>query len=465
MIIVSPIIAVSDSTDISLEVETGISPVCNGNGICEPERGETEDNCSADCGCNNNGICESVRGENSSNCPNDCPAPAPPAEGGGVLILDTTPPLIYDLFISEITLNSATISWKIDEQALCQLFWGKTQEYEGGAITEDAFSRGEHSTKIIHLLPETTYHFKISCKDTNRNEAETKDQKFTTLTPPDITPPANISNFEAIPSDKKITLRWQNPPDPDFKEVKILRSTEFYPLSPWEGTLVYIGSETSFEDINLTNGVTYYYTAFSYDRAGNYSSGAVVAATPQAPPIPPVKPPVKPPIVPPPPEVEKLTLKDFDFWQKEKKLPLIEERNIKLKEEEPLTVSIDYEKVPEVLKTIMVTLEKDNKYFSFLLRINREKTKYLATLVPPEPGIYPLSLYVLDFKNQTLKTIIGKLIVEKTITEVLPKVPWYKNFKIWLAILIAAIGIAIITYLLRKKARTNLSTGGLDRPF
>ena len=117
-----------------------------------------------------------------------------------------------------------------------------------------------------------------------------------------------------------------------------------------------------------------------------------------------------------------------------------------------MTVSIDYEKVPEVLKTIMVTLEKDNKYFSFLLRINREKTKYLATLVLPQPGIYPLTIYILDFKNQTLKTITEELIVEKTIIEALPEVPWYKNFKTWIYILIL-VGAAVTVYILRRRHR------------
>ena len=169
-----------------------------------------------------------------------------------------------------------------------------------------------------------------------------------------------------------------------------------------------------------------------------------------------MKPPVKPPVVPPLPEVEKLKLEDFGFWQKEERLPIVEENKIKLKEKEPLTVSIDYEKVPEVLKTIMVTLKKENKYFSFLLRINREKTKYLATLLPPESGVYPFTIYVLDLKNQALKTISGQLIVE----EVTPKpqfivFSWYKDFRVWLRILlIIAIILAIILfYLLIKVIR------------
>jgi len=454
------VFGVTDQINISQQI-TGEAVVCDNDGICEPERGETESNCPSDCGCNYNGICEPERLENYENCPSDCPAPAPAPTPGTVLIIDTTPPTIYNLLISKITLNSVIITWDTTEQTICQLYWGRTKDYEEGIIAEDAFY-WSHSTKITTLSPATSYHFKISCRDSAKNESETEDQKFTTLAPPDITPPANISDFEAIAGDKKITLKWKNPPAPDFKEVKIFRSAEFYPSEPWEGIPIYIGQEQSFEDTGLTNGVTYYYTAFSYDKAGNYSSGAIVSATPQAPPLPPVKPPikppakppVKPPVVPPLPEVEKLKLEDFGFWQKEERLPIVEEDKIKLKEKEPLTVSIDYEKVPEVLKTIMVTLKKENKYFSFLLRINREKTKYLATLLPPESGIYPFTIYVLDFKNQTLKAITGQLEIEK-IEELPEEIPWYKDLRFGLYILLLILILAAIIYFTREKRHKN----------
>jgi hypothetical protein len=426
------VFAVSDSTDVNLNVETEI---CNNNGICEPERGET-----------------------SANCPNDCPAA--PVPGGAVIIFDITPPVIYDLFISKITLNSATIFWKTNESAFCQIFFGQTQDYEEKAISEGNFYL-EHSTKLADLLPKTGYHFKIICKDRSGNEVESEDQQFTTLTPPDTTPPANVRNFEAVPGNRKIVLYWENPPDLDFKETKITRSTDFYPKSLGEGVLVYIGDGTLFEDINLINGITYYYTAFSYDKVGNHSSGAIVSAIPETIPVaPPIKPPVKPPVVTPPSEIEKLTLKDFDFWQLGEKLSLIEEKNIKLVEEISLTVSIDYEKVPEDLKTIIISLEKDEKYFSFLFKINREQTKYFTTLSPLEEGIYPINLHLLDFKDQTVKTISGQLIVEKA-KILLERIPWYKNLIIWLYILLIAllIGIIIIIYLLyllKKKKKRDM---------
>jgi len=250
----------------------------------------------------------------------------------------------------------------------------------------------------------------------------------------DTTPPTNISDFEAIAGDSQIELKWQNPSEPDFKAVKIMRSEKFYPSDLSDGILVYDGKGTSFLDKGLKNGVRYYYTAFAYDEVGNYASGAVASAVPQGilPPeaIPPEIPPPPeeiPPAVPPPPEVEKITLENFDFIQEGEKIPLEEGIKIKTETKKPLTISIDYEKVPEVLKTIMVTIEKDKKIFSFLLRIDKEKTAYLATIVPPEEArVYPLTFTILDYKNQILKKISGQLEVKKTEARPLP-VPWYQR--------------------------------------
>lgn len=376
--------------------------------------------------------------------------PVPPEEevvpGGGVFIpSDLTPPIISEIEITEITRNSVRISWKTNELAVPQINYGLTLDYKKTIIGKSFLI--SHSVLLDGLLANTIYHFEIIAIDRGGNRISSGDRTFKTLAPPDITPPANVSNFEAISGDSQITLSWQNPPDPDFKAVKIMRSAKFYPASPEEGILIYDGKGVSFVDTSLVNGMRYYYTAFAYDKIGNYASGAIVSAIPFKIKPPPPPPPLPPPeeitteeecmeagyywydnachLTPeeiPPPEIEKLTLKDFDFWQEGKKLPLIEEEKIKAKTEKSLTISIDYGKVPEVLKTMLVTLEKEEKLFSFLLRVNPEKTAYLATLVlPEESGIYPLTLTTLDYKNQTLKKISGELTVEKA-EIIVPKV-------------------------------------------
>lgn len=445
-------LAVSNDTGVILQV-TGVPPVCDNDGVCDA--GEDATNCPADCGCDNNGICEAARGEDSNNCPLDCPATVIYPSIGEA---DFTPPTIYNLRVKDITLISAVIEWEVTEYALCQLFWGKTIDYKEGVILEKDYTPLKHSTSLTGLSSDTLYHFKVNCRDRSSNELETRDQKFTTLSPPDFTPPANVLNFEAITGDGKIELKWENPSDPDFKGVRIIRNDKFYPSDPWTGDLIYDGKETSFLDAGLTNGMRYYYTAFAYDKAGNYSSGAIVSAVPQRPLLPGEIPPeiIPPPEeilpeIPPPPEIEKLTLDDFDFIQGGEKVPIIEGK-IEIRPGALQTISIDYEKVPEVLKTIMVTMEKDGKFFSFLLRINKEKTAYLATLVPPESGMCSLTLTILDYKNQALKKIPGQLIVKETEVPSLP-IPWYEKNKNWLTILIISFSLFAITYFIRKKMK------------
>ncbi|MFH1036506.1 MAG: fibronectin type III domain-containing protein [Patescibacteria group bacterium] len=401
--------------------------------------------------CNNDGVCGI--GENTSNCPLDCPPSPPPSTP------DTTPPIIYNLSILRITLNSAEVSWETNELALCQFFWGQTEEYKQEIILEDNFLL-DHSVLLKNLSAGTTYHFKISCKDGYQNTAETADQKFTTLFPPDITPPVNVSNFTAIPGDSQIELQWKNPvlqpgsgQADDFNGVKIMRSTSFYPEDPWTGMPVYNGKGESFTDTGLENGVRYYYTAFAYDKAGNYSSGAIVSAVPAKPGI--VIPPPEIPTstIPVPPEIDKLTIDDFDFVQEGKKI-VPDGGRVKLEPQKPLEISLGYEKVPEVLKTIMITLEDPyGKTFSFLLRINKEKTRYEAVILAPEPGVYPLTITILDYKNKTLKRITGFLVIAGGAEKILPG---QKKCKIWPWILLLLLILtAIYLYKRRKKKKNN----------
>lgn len=419
---INSVLAVSDSVNVSQEV----IGTCNENGVCEPGTGENSENCSADC------------------------LLSPKLIFGP----DIAPPEIYGLLIS-ITLDSADISWETNELALCQLFLGKTQEYEEETISEASFYL-KHSTQLTHLSSGTVYYFKIKCRDTNRNESEIGEQKFTTLFSSDITPPANISGFKAIAGDGEIVFEWKNPPDPDFKAVKILRSEKFYPKDPSEGKLVYDGEGASFIDTGLKNEVRYYYTVFVYDKAGNYASGAIISVVPQKPDLPGVIPETSPEIFPgippgiPPelvlPEIEKLNLEDFNFVQEGKKLPVIE-GEIEIKKGKPLTISVDYDKIPEGSETIIVSMEKGGKTFSFFLRIDKEKTAYSTTFMPPEEtGTYVLTITVLDYKNQILKKITGRVVVSEIKILI---IPWYKKIN-WLRISLILIASAVIFYLIEK---------------
>lgn len=101
----------------------------------------------------------------------------------------------------------------------------------------------------------------------------------------DLAPPATPLNFAAAASMGKVYLNWKNPSEIDFKGTVVRCSSSGYPASPSDGSAVCDmaatpGSTRSFVHQPVTNGVTYYYSAFSYDAVPNYSTAAHATATP-----------------------------------------------------------------------------------------------------------------------------------------------------------------------------------------
>jgi alpha-tubulin suppressor-like RCC1 family protein len=95
-------------------------------------------------------------------------------------------------------------------------------------------------------------------------------------------PPSDIENFESTPWDGQVRLTWQNPFDEDFTGVRIVRKEGSMPLNTGDGLTIYEGPGTSCMDSELLNGTTYYFRAFSYDEASNFSTGVGISAVPQS---------------------------------------------------------------------------------------------------------------------------------------------------------------------------------------
>lgn len=99
----------------------------------------------------------------------------------------------------------------------------------------------------------------------------------------DQIPPANATSFSATAGNTTIQLTWANPSS-DFTGIVIMRKTGSAPTAVGDGQQVYSGTGTNLIQTGLTNGVTYYYAAFSTDAAGNYSGGVTASAAPFDPP-------------------------------------------------------------------------------------------------------------------------------------------------------------------------------------
>jgi len=336
---------------------------------------------------------------------------ASPGGGAG----STPVPGIYDVVVVP-TQTGAVVTYKTTVPARGTLSWGLTSSYEAGSVTEIVFSTN-HTVTLLGLLSGTTYQFGIEVVSGYGRLNTLSGQQFTTLPTPQENP--NASRFTATPKEKTILLKWNNPISPTFSEVRIVRSKSFYPSDPSDGEVVYEGAEQVFEDSDVEAGTRYYYTLFAKDLNGNFSSGILASARIQiAGELIPSEEntfPNLPPASNVDPLITALTFFDFDFIQNGARLSSVNgKESVLIDGTKDLTVSLDYRKVPEVLKTIAITLTDptdSEKTFSFLLRVNKDKTLYTATIgALGNSGIYKVNISIVDYKNRGLKTIAGQLV-------------------------------------------------------
>ena len=95
------------------------------------------------------------------------------------LINDTTPPIITNITITNITDNSATIKWNTSEFANSLVKYGTSS----GGYTKQEFDElfvKNHSVSLRNLSPGTEYYFVVKSDDRSENSAESSEYSFIT---------------------------------------------------------------------------------------------------------------------------------------------------------------------------------------------------------------------------------------------------------------------------------------------
>jgi hypothetical protein len=102
------------------------------------------------------------------------------------------PPTISNLVVSNITKNSASITWTTDQPANGYAEYGTTISY--GSSASDSTLTTSHAVPLTNLLPATLYHFRVTSANEYGFSSTSVDHTFRTTTPPIIlviTYPAN----------------------------------------------------------------------------------------------------------------------------------------------------------------------------------------------------------------------------------------------------------------------------------
>ncbi len=85
---------------------------------------------------------------------------------------------ISGVIISNITADSATVSWKTDKNTDATINFGLDERF--GTVRDAAFDKKDHSLVIDDLEPATTYHFRVVSTDEAGNKSTTAGFVFTT---------------------------------------------------------------------------------------------------------------------------------------------------------------------------------------------------------------------------------------------------------------------------------------------
>lgn len=130
------------------------------------------------------------------------------------------------------------------------------------------YSGTDTSTTYV-TTPNNTYYVKVFSKHTVLDEPYITSGVTNSISTVDTVAPGTITNLTKVEENQSVSLSWDNPTDVDFSKVKIMYKTGDYPTSITDGTVAYEGSDKICTINGLTNDITYYFRAFTYDVNGN----------------------------------------------------------------------------------------------------------------------------------------------------------------------------------------------------
>lgn len=312
------------------------------------------------------------------------------------------------------TPQSLTLSFTTERYTYSEVEW-RLGDIVLGVVRSGAMNKN-HSVFINGLQADTEYDITVRLHTGSVENVLIETLRAKTSKLPDTTPPANPRNFSAEQTNGAIYLEWQNPADVDFSHVRLVRSTQFYPLDTVDGWVVYEGDAQAFTDVVTTRPV--YYTLFAIDKDGNVSSGALLAVRTTTGDISVMEEvvitePVLPPDFVDVPAAE--TSWPIYIQQYDRVGRLSTSTVFTLAAGMPFTVYVPTTAVPAHLKSIVATLTHPDETagsFQFLLRRNADGTAYEAVIgALPDKGSYQLTVRYYDFVSRTSGIIEGTMML------------------------------------------------------
>lgn len=401
---------------------------------------------------------------------------APTSSQGG-----TAARVVADSIVVSTGRSTTSFSVLTAHYARLEVRWGRTGSYELGYVVSSVFSK-DHAVLLTDLEPGTMYEYEIIGYTPVGMTSVLKRGVFSTDEETVMQEVLNVEQFTAVGVSDDVSLSWRLPEQASVSHVRVVRSHLGFPEHPQDGAIVYQGTKESVTDESVLSQYSpVYYTAFVFDQYGNVSSGAVAVVYAVG-----VSPGVGleqglepgPTIgVPLPDTGEATSSVAVERFSVEMKMPrltdivlrqgdlmyLFTDTPLQLDAAQAFTVSVPRSVVAGNLKSIIATIQhptEANKAYSFLLRINRDRTAYEARVSPLFlTGRSLLVLEIYDYEAfvvgtyQTPITFI-EVVAEKNQPVLFPDVffIWWPLFTLIFVVLLALLFLFLF---LKKRAQAE----------
>ncbi len=182
------------------------------------------------------------------------------------LVTDTIPPAIIDVEVSDITNQSATVTWDTDEPGTTRIDYGTTTVFTD-SIADSSFSL-DHSVDLTGLEEDTIYYFNISSCNEDEVCGKTGTFSFTTL---DFTAPNLVST--------NINNKTNSTLDISFTFSEQCFSRMYYGVSALSliSPLSALDDEADFMLDALEEGTQYDYLVEMCDPSGNCKNSSLAS--------------------------------------------------------------------------------------------------------------------------------------------------------------------------------------------
>ena len=121
-----------------------------------------------------------------------------------ITVVNTTPTvrILAPPTATQVTHNSAVITWQTEEPSTSKVEYGETTAYGSAAESADAVT--QHSVKLEGLQPNRVYHFRVSSSAADKDTGVSDDQTFQTLYQPITISGLEVRDLKAA----EATLAW-----------------------------------------------------------------------------------------------------------------------------------------------------------------------------------------------------------------------------------------------------------------